>query len=72
VSPVELGLHERSDVDVVDDEVADVSGHVDVDEPRVDDLDLAHVAVDELRAGEVGDREARTAERVVPDCPVHW
>jgi hypothetical protein len=41
VLPVELGLHERSDVDIVDDDAADDSRHVDVGEHRVDDLDLA-------------------------------
>src|SRR6266545_963830 len=56
---------ERADGDAVDDEVAEVSGQVDVDEPRVDNLDLAHVAVEERRTGEVGDREARATERVV-------
>src|SRR5512145_1305898 len=45
----------HDDGNAVDDEVADVPGHVDVDQPRVDDLDPAHDAVEELRAGEVGD-----------------
>jgi hypothetical protein len=64
VPPVELALHECHDVDVVDDETADKAGHLDVDEPRVSDLDLAQVTVPEFRAGEVRAREAGTAKRV--------
>ena len=63
VPPLELGFHERGDVDVVHDEVADHPGDVHVDEPRVDDLQPAQVTVAEGRSGEVGPVEAGTSER---------
>ena len=64
VPPVELPLHERRDIDVVDDETADKPGHPDVGEPRISDLDLAQVTVPEVRTREVRTREASTAKRV--------
>ena len=64
VPPVELPLHERRDIDVVDDETADKPGHPDVGEPRISDLDLAQVTVPEVRTREVRAREASTAKRV--------
>src|SRR5262245_49782385 len=63
VAPVELALDKGRDVDVIDEEVADESGHADVDEPRVGDLNLAQVTVSELFACEVRAREAGTVER---------
>src|SRR5207248_1944542 len=46
-------------------EVADPPRDVHVHQIRVNDLDLAHVAVGEPRAGEVGHHEVRAAERGV-------
>jgi len=48
VTPVQLGHHERVHKNVVDDEVVDVTGQFDVDEPRVGDFDLGQVAVVDL------------------------
>ena len=63
VSPVELALDVRGDVDVVHDEPLDEARHGDVGQPRVDDLHAPQVAVSPGRAGEVGAGEPVAAER---------
>jgi hypothetical protein len=64
VSPLQLGLHEGGDVDVVEDEVANDPGDVHVDEHGVDDLQVAQVAGAKRCAAEVGVGELGTVERV--------
>jgi hypothetical protein len=60
VTPIQLGLHERTDINVVDDKVVDDARYVDIDEPRVDDLDPVQVAISELCIREIGSRERPT------------
>jgi Fe2+ transport system protein FeoA len=62
MTPIELGLHEGGDVDVVHNDVADEPGHVHVDEPRVDDLHSSQVAIAKGRASEVDIGELGASE----------
>ena len=63
---VELALDERRDVDIIDDQVLNLSGEpgdVQVGDLRADDPDLSHVALAKGRAPEIGAAEPRPAKR---------
>lgn len=62
VAPVQLGLHERHDVDAIDPDVADLAVDVDILEPRAAHRRAGEVHVSEPRAAEIDLLEPRAGE----------
>ncbi|TDD20325.1 hypothetical protein E1218_22710 [Kribbella turkmenica] len=65
VAAVELGFDVFGDVDAVDDQVADPSGDVDVDQAPVDGPGPGQVTVDEPRVPQVRHHERRPTKSVI-------